>query len=204
MAYTDAEETSPHINYGGGRQTISIFGCGACPLEYCLDRSLGSTGNCSPLNYADIECTLQGLSRRHNRAPHCEEEPLQGDRQLHPPSSWRHAEGTVTVRWNNSYHSSRSPAAIRLKYAPDGRMLGEADSDAVPGKGACMMRLCEVPQRFASKCRCKVAGGSHAGIKDNAVLMQLGAYARLIILSLATHKRSSDIRADCSYVCVRS
>lgn len=26
MSYTDAEEASPHINYGGGRQTISIFG----------------------------------------------------------------------------------------------------------------------------------------------------------------------------------
>lgn len=26
MAYSATEETSPHINYGGGRQTISIFG----------------------------------------------------------------------------------------------------------------------------------------------------------------------------------
>ena len=29
MAFSEEEEVSPHENYGGGRQTISIFGCGA-------------------------------------------------------------------------------------------------------------------------------------------------------------------------------
>ena len=29
MAFSDEEEASPQENYGGGRQTISIFGCGA-------------------------------------------------------------------------------------------------------------------------------------------------------------------------------
>ena len=29
MAFSEEEEVSPQENYGGGRQTISIFGCGA-------------------------------------------------------------------------------------------------------------------------------------------------------------------------------
>ena len=39
MAFPDVEEASPHENYGGGRQTISIFGCGEPRRRKILYRS---------------------------------------------------------------------------------------------------------------------------------------------------------------------
>ncbi len=42
MAFSEEEEVSPQENYGGGRQTISIFGCGAHVL---VERSLHGERN---------------------------------------------------------------------------------------------------------------------------------------------------------------
>ena len=61
MAFTDVEEASPHENYGGGRQTISIFGCGALCRRKILHHRvhpivLGLTAML--VNFAEVTLTI--------------------------------------------------------------------------------------------------------------------------------------------------